>query len=63
MGVKINTKQFFIDFLLVIVTLLLLVLMIMIIVIIKIINYLGMCLTEKRSSIKPTQKHNKTKMT
>jgi hypothetical protein len=40
MGVKINTKQIFIDFLLVIITLLLLVLMIMIIVTIKVINYL-----------------------
>jgi hypothetical protein len=48
MGVKINTKQFFIDFMLVNVTLLLSVLMIMITVIIKVINYLRICLTEKR---------------
>ena len=40
MGAKINTKQIFIDFLLVVVTLLLLVLTIKIIVVIKIINYL-----------------------
>ena len=56
MGVKINTKQFFTDFLVVIVTLLLLVLLIMVMVILKILNYLCMCLTEKRSIIKLTQK-------